>query len=74
MRERTTRIPGTDGEGVSRRQQAVTWGLLVLAVFVSLGMAEWSKRTAASETVMDPAVLDQALQSVAKAPEGDKNH
>ena len=73
MREWTTRIPGTDGEGVSRRQQAVTWGLLVLAVFVSLGMAEWSKRTAALETVMEAAVLEQALQSAAKAPERDKS-
>ena len=73
MREDTLRTPGKDGEAVTRRQEAVTWGLLAMSVFVSLGMAEWSKRTAASETVMDPAVLDQDLQSVAKAPEGDKN-
>ena len=62
-----------DADGLIRRQKMTTWGILAFAVFVSLGMAEWSKRTAASETVMDPAVLDQALQSVAKAPEGDKN-
>jgi hypothetical protein len=66
-------MPGKDGEAVTRRQEAVTWGLLALSVFVSLGMAEWSKRTAASEMVMEAAVLEQALPSAAKGPERDKS-
>jgi len=43
-------------EGGFGRDSMTTWGILALAVFVSLGMAEWSKRMAAGEMVIDPAV------------------
>ena len=55
-------MPRKHGEAVPRYQEAVSWGLLALSVFVALGMAEWSKRTAASETVIDPAVMDEAVK------------
>ena len=55
------------GEARERRQSLTTWGILALAVFVSVGMAEWSKRTAASETVIDPAVMEEALKIAAAA-------
>ena len=42
-------------EGGFGRDSMTTWGILALAVFVSLGMAEWSKRMAAGEMVIDPA-------------------
>ena len=48
----------------------VTCGLLVFAVLVSAGMAEWSKRQAASETVIDPAVMQEALKIAAAAAAG----
>ena len=57
------------GEARERRQNFTTWGILALAVFVSVGMAEWSKRSAASETVMDPAVMEEAVK-IAAAREG----
>ena len=44
-----------------------TWGILGLAVFVSVGMAEWSKRTAAGETVIAPVVMEEALKIAARA-------
>jgi len=56
-------------EALQRRQKMTTWGFVALAVFVSVGMAEWSKRTAASETVIDPAVMEEALK-IAAAREG----
>ena len=62
-------MPGKDGEAGPRRQEAVSWGLLALSVFVALGMAEWSKRTAAGETVIDPAVMEEAVK-IAAAREG----
>ena len=55
------------GEARERRQNFTTWGILALAVFVSVGMAEWSKRTAAGETVIDPAVMDEAVKIAAAA-------
>lgn len=72
---RSTRGAGVaiDADGLIRRQNFTTLGIVALAVFVSLGMAEWSKRTAASETVMEAAVLEQALPSAAKGPERDKS-
>lgn len=60
-----------DADWLIRRQKFTTWGIVALAVFVSVGMAEWSKRTAASETVMEAEVLDQAAQSAVKPPERD---
>jgi len=54
-------------EAKERRQSLTTWGILALAVFVSVGMAEWSKRMAASETVIDPAVMEEALKIAAAA-------
>ena len=44
-----------------------TWGIVALAVFVAVGMAEWSKRQAAGETVIDPAVMEQAVKMAAAA-------
>jgi hypothetical protein len=44
-----------------RRQNFTTWGIVALAVFVSVGMAEWSKRTAMGEKVVSPQVLERAL-------------
>ena len=58
---------GKDGEAVPRHQEAVSWGLLALSVFVALGMAEWSKRTAVGETVIDPAVMEEAVKIAAAA-------
>ena len=45
----------------ARRQSFTTWGMLALAVFVLLGMAEWSKRSAMGEKVVSPQVLERAL-------------
>ena len=50
-----------------RRQKMTTWGIVALAVFVAVGMGEWSKRQAASETVIDPAVMEQAVKMAAAA-------
>ena len=44
-----------------------TWGIVALAVFVAVGMGEWSKRQAASETVIEPAVMEQAVKMAAAA-------
>lgn len=54
-------------ESLQRRQSMTTWGILGLALFVSVGMAEWSKRQAAGETVIDPAVMEQAVKMAAAA-------
>ena len=54
-------------ESLQRRQSMTTWGMLALAVLVSVGMAEWSKRQAAGETVIDPAVMEQAVKMAAAA-------
>ena len=51
--------PGPNEPG--RRQEMTTWGILALAVFVGLGMAEWSKRSAMGEKVISPEVLERAL-------------
>jgi len=45
---------------------------LALAVFVAVGMAEWSKRSAASEVVMDPKILEQAMASAAERKMEDR--
>ena len=58
-----------DADGLIRRQKFTTWGILGLALFVSVGMAEWSKRTAVGETVIDPAVMEEAVK-IAAAREG----
>jgi len=55
------------GEARERRQNFTTWGILALAIFVSVGMAEWSKRTAAGETVIDPVVMEEAVKIAAAA-------
>ena len=49
-----------------------TWGMLALAVFVSVGMAEWSKRSAADEKVISPEVMEEALQIAAAAGSGSR--
>ena len=54
-------------DGLIRRQKLMTWGILALALFVSVGMAEWSKRTAAGETVIDPTVMQEAVKIAAAA-------
>jgi len=53
--------------GLDRRQSLTTWGIVALAVFVAVGMAEWSKRQAAGETVIEPAVMEQAVKMAAAA-------
>ena len=45
----------------ARRQSFTTWGILALAVFVSVGLAEWSKRSAMGEKVVSAQVLERAL-------------
>ena len=50
-----------------RRQNMTTWGMLALAVFIAVGMGEWSKRQAAGETVIEPAVMEQAVKIAARA-------
>jgi hypothetical protein len=55
------------GDSLNRRQSMATWGILGLAVFVSVGMAEWSKRTAAGETVIAPVVMEEAVKIAARA-------
>jgi len=55
------------GDALNRRQSMTTWGILALAVFVSVGMAEWSKRTAMEEKVISSAVMEEALQIAARA-------
>jgi len=60
------------GDPSGRRESMTTWGMLVLAVFVCMGMGEWSKRQAASETVIDPAVMEEALKIAAAAGSGSR--
>ena len=50
-----------------RRQKMTTWGIVALAVFIAVGMGEWSKRQAAGETVIEPAVMEQAVKMAAAA-------
>ena len=50
-----------------RRQNMTTWGMLALAVFIAVGMGEWSKRQAAGETVIEPAVMAEAVKIAARA-------
>ena len=49
-----------------------TWGLLALAVFVAVGMGEWSKRTAADEKVISSEVMEEALKIAAARDSGVK--
>ena len=53
--------------GLDRRQSLTTWGIVALAVFIAVGMGEWSKRQAAGETVIEPAVMEQAVAIAAEA-------
>ena len=59
-------------ESLQRRQSMTTWGILALAVFVSVGMAEWSKRSAADEKVISPEVMEEALKIAAAAGSGSR--
>ena len=43
-------------------QSLTTWKILALALCVSLGLAEWSKRSAAKELVIDEKILEHAIQ------------
>ena len=54
------------GDSLNRRQSMTTWGILGLAVFVSVGMAEWSKRAALSEKTVSPEVLERAMAIATK--------
>jgi len=60
---RHTRGAGSEvnANGLIRRQRMTTWGILALALFVSVGMAEWSKRSAMGEKVVSAQVLERAL-------------
>jgi hypothetical protein len=60
------------GDALNRRQSMTTWGILGLAVFVSVGMAEWSKRSAMEEKVISSAVMEEALQIAAAAGSGSR--
>ena len=66
---RTTCHPGSENvqDSLQRRQSMTTWGIVALAVFVAVGMGEWSKRQAAGETVIDPVVMEQAVKMAAAA-------
>ena len=59
-------------ESLQRRQAMTTWGMLALAVFVSVGMAEWSKRSAAGEVIVDEKVLQQAMAIAAERKMEDR--
>ena len=59
-------------ESLQRRQSMTTWGMLALAVFVSVGMAEWSKRSAAGEVIVDEKVLQQAMAIAAERKMEDR--
>ena len=54
------------GSSVQHREAMTTWGILALAVFVAVGMAEWSKRSAASEVIVDEKVYPEAMASAAE--------
>jgi hypothetical protein len=71
---RHTRGAGSevDADGLIRRQKFTTWGILGLALFVSVGMAEWSKRSAADEKVISPEVMEEALKIAAAAGSGSR--
>lgn len=67
MRHTRGAVAEIDADGLIRRQKMTTWGILALAVFVSVGMAEWSKRTAAAEVIVDEKIFQQAMQIAAEA-------
>lgn len=60
------------GDPSGRRESMTTWGMLVLAVFVCMGMGEWSKRMAASEVILDEKVLQQAITIAAERKMEDR--
>jgi len=60
------------GDPSGRRESMTTWGLLALAVFVCMGMGEWSKRMAASEMIVDEKVLQQAITIAAERKMEDR--
>ena len=62
-------VPRTPEE---RRQSLTTWGIVALAVFVAVGMGEWSKRSAVNEVVMDPKILKQAMAMAAERKMEDR--
>ena len=53
-------------DSLNRRHSMTTWGILALAIFLSVGMAEWSKRAAMGEKAVSPQVLERALTIAAK--------
>ena len=53
-------------DSLNRRHSMTTWGILALAMFFSVGMAEWSKRAAMGEKVVSPQVLERALTIAVK--------
>jgi len=59
-------------ESLQRRQSMTTWGMLALAVFIAVGMGEWSKRMAASEVIVDEKVLQQAMEIAAERKMEDR--
>jgi hypothetical protein len=66
MREACSLNTSPVGDLSGRRESMTTWGLLALAVFVCMGMGEWSKRMAASEVIVDEKVLQQAIEIAAE--------
>jgi len=72
MRHTRQAVAAIDADGMIRRQKFTTWGIVALAVFVSVGMAEWSKRTAAGEVIVDEKILQQAIQIAAERKMEDR--
>ena len=60
------------GSSVQRRETMTTWGIVALAVFIAVGMGEWSKRTAADEKVISSEVMEEALKIAAARDSGVK--
>ena len=72
MREACSLNTSPVGDLSGRRDLMTTWGLLVLAVFVCMGMGEWSKRMAAREVIVDEKVLQQAIEIAAERKMEDR--
>ena len=72
MRHTRDAVAEIDADGLVRRQKFTTWGILALAVFVSVGMAEWSKRSAADEVIVDEKIFQQAIQIAAERKMEDR--
>jgi len=58
--------PGSGRPGEMKIQPGwVTWGMVALAISLSVGMVEWGKRSAAGEVTLEEKDLQQATASAA---------